>query len=90
MRFTNSFFLREIRKFLLRKTSSLWNNLTETVQEEIWFPKSTLAYKDLSFADLPKALVPLKDIDFNLEMEVRELSVIDFTEKEYEVQRFSI
>tara|TARA_B100000035_G_scaffold315477_1_gene336764 strand:+ start:8041 stop:8574 length:534 start_codon:yes stop_codon:yes gene_type:complete len=90
MRFSNSIFLKEIRNFLLRETFSRWDTLTETVQEEIWFPKSTLAYKNFSFDDLPRMLGSLKDLDYNITMEVSELSVIDFTEKEHEVKRFSI
>ena len=53
-------------------------------------PKSTLAYKDFIINDLSKALISLKDMKFQLMMEINELSIIDFTDKEYEIKRITI
>ena len=90
MRFTNSFFLRELRVFLLDETLPFWDTLTNTVKDDIWIPKSTLAFKDFTINDLSKALIPLKDLKFQLKMEISELFVLDFTEHEHEVKRFKI
>ncbi len=90
LRFTHSVFLRELRYFLFHETLPLWDSLTNTVKDNIWMPKSTLAYKDFTINDLSKALIPLKDINYQLMMKIDELSIIDFTDKEYEIKRISI
>ena len=90
MRFTNSVFLRELRFFLFNETLPLWDVLTNSVKDDMWIPKSTLAYKDLTLNDLSKALISLKDMKFQFRMEISELSVIDFTEHEHEIKRISI
>jgi len=90
MRFTNSVFLRELRFFLFNETLPLWDALTESVKDDMWIPKSTLAYKDLSLDDLSQALISIKDLKFQLRMTISELSVIDFTEHEHEIKRISI
>jgi len=90
MRFTNSVFLRELRFYLFNKTLPLWDEINNSVQDDIWIPKSTLAFKDLTLNDLSKALISLKDLKFNFRMEISEISVIDFTENEHEVTRIII
>ena len=90
LRFTHTVFLRELRNFLFLKTLPLWDSLTNTVKDDIWMPKSTLAYKDFIINDLSKALISLKDMKFQLMMEINELSIIDFTDKEYEIKRITI
>jgi len=90
MRFTNSNFLKELRLLLFNQTLPLWNDLTNTVKNEIWIPKCTLAYNDFNLSDLSKAVVSLNDTILKLKMEINELSIIDFTKKEYEVERIKI
>ena len=90
MRFTNSLILKELRYFLFRETLPLWDSLTPTVMDNIWIPKSTLAFKDFALDNLCKALISVKDIKFQLIMEINELSIIEFTDKEYELKRISI
>jgi mRNA-degrading endonuclease RelE of RelBE toxin-antitoxin system len=90
MRFTNSVFLKNIRYFLFKKTITLWDSLTDTVKEDLWIPKSTLAFKDFALADLNKALLSVKDIEFRLIMEINELSIIEFTDFEHEIERINI
>ena len=90
MRFTNSVFLRELRKYLFTKTLPFWDTLINSVDEDIWIPKSTLAYRDFSLNELSKALICLEEININCRMEITELSVIEFTENEREVMRVNI
>tara|TARA_B100001057_G_C22422817_1_gene784222 strand:+ start:148 stop:681 length:534 start_codon:yes stop_codon:yes gene_type:complete len=90
LRFTHSVFLRELRHFLFRETLPLWNSITDTVKENIWMPKSTIAYKDFKINDLSKAILSLKDMKYQLMMEINELSIIDFTDKEHEIKRINI
>ena len=90
MRFTHSIFIRELRNFLLNETLPLWDSLSRTVEKDLWIPKSTLAYKDFTLNDLSKALIAIKDYKFQLTLNICEVSIIDFTEKEIEVNRISI
>ena len=90
MRFTNSIFLRDLKKYLFAKTLPFWDTLTNSVDDDIWIPKCTLAYKDFSLNELSKALICLDEISINCRMEITELSVIDFTENEREVLRINI
>tara|TARA_Y100000389_G_C17468010_1_gene527495 strand:+ start:2384 stop:2917 length:534 start_codon:yes stop_codon:yes gene_type:complete len=90
LRFTHSVFLRELRHFLFRETLPLWDTLTGTVKDDIWIPKSTLAYKDFKINDLSKAILSLKGMKYQLMMKINELSIIDFTDKEHEIKRISI
>jgi hypothetical protein len=90
MRFTNSVFLRELRKYLFTKTLPFWDTLDNSVDDDIWIPKSTLAYRDFSLNELSKALICLEEINIHCRMEITELSVIEFTENEREVVRISI
>ena len=88
MRFTSSLFLKEFRLNLFNETLQFWDSLTNTVNDDMWMPKSTLAFKDFTLNDLTKALIPLKDMKFQLRMEISEISIIDFTE--HEVRRVAI
>ena len=90
MRFTNSVFLRELRKHLFTKTLPLWDKLINSVDDDIWIPKATLAYGDFSLIELSKALICLEEININCRMKITELSVIEFTENEREVARINI
>ena len=90
MRFTNSVFLKDIRSLLFKKTIKFWDSLTVTVKDDLWIPKSTLAFKDFALTDLNKALLSVKDIEFRLIMEINELSIIEFTDSEHEIERISI
>ena len=90
MRFTSSLFLKEFRLNLFNETLQFWDSLTNTVNDDMWMPKSTLAFKDFTLNDLTKALIPLKDMKFQLRMEISEISIIDFTEHEHEVRRVAI
>ena len=90
MRFTNSVFLRELRFSLFNETLPLWSDLTNTVKDDIWMPKSTLAYKDFALNDLSKALISLNGIKFQSSMEISELCLIDFTDHEHEIKRISL
>ena len=90
MRFTKSEFLRDLRLYLFNETLPLWDNLTNTVRNNMWIPKSTLAYKDFSMNDLSKIMLLLNEKSFKLKMEIKELSVINFTKQEYEVERINI
>ena len=82
LRFKNSAFFREIRYRIIKKTLHLWESIDQTALDDIWIPKSTLAYNDLSLINLSDALINLKHINFKALMEVEELKIIDFTEKE--------
>ena len=90
MRFTNSIFLRELRFFLLQETLPFWDTLTNSVKDDMWIPKSTLAFKDFTLPDLSKGLMPLKDMKFQLRMDISELIIVDFTDYYNEVRRFKI
>lgn len=90
MRFTNSVFLKDIRSLLFKKTIKFWDSLTVTVKDDLWIPKSTLAFKDFALTDLNKALLSVKDIEFRLIMEINELSIIEFTDSEHEIERINI
>ena len=90
LRFTNSVFIKNIRYFLFKKTITLWDSLTDTVKEDLWMPKSTLAFKDFALTDLNKALLSVKDIEFRLIMKINELSIIEFTDTEHEIERINI
>ena len=90
MRFTNSVFLRELRKYLFTKTLPFWDKLINSVDDDIWIPKATLAYGDLSLIELSKALICLEETNINCRMKITELSVIEFTENEHEVARITI
>ena len=90
LRFTNSVFLKDIRYFLFKKTITFWDSLTDTVKDDLWIPKSTLAFKDFALTDLNKALVAVKDIELKLIMEINELSIIEFTDFEHEIERIKI
>ena len=90
MRFTNSVFLKDLRNFLFQETLELWSDVTFTVKDDIWIPKCTLAFKDFSLNDLYNALRSINEIEFKLNMEIKELSIIDFTDKEHEIKRVSI
>ena len=90
MRFTNSVFLRELRKYLFTKTLPFWGTLINSVDEDIWIPKATLAYRDFSLNKVSKALICLEEMNNNFRMEITELSIIEFTETEREVVRINI
>jgi hypothetical protein len=90
MRFTNSIFLRELKKYLHSQTLPFWDKLSSSVDNDIWLPKCTLAYRDFSLNELSEALLCLEGMNFSCRMEITELSIIDFTENEREVIRFNI
>jgi len=85
LRFKNSPFVEELRFALIDETISLWESIDYSVSNDIWIPKSTIAYSDLSLINLSDALISLKHINFKLKMEITELSIIEFTNKECEV-----
>ena len=90
MRFSNSIFMRELRFSLVTQTLPLWDSLSQSVTDDFWLPKCTLAYKDFSTKNISEALSCLEDINFKYKMKIKELSVIDFTISEIEITRISI
>ena len=90
MRFTNSAFLKELKKYLHTKYLPFWDKPSSTVNNDIWIPKSTIAYQDVSLHNLSKALMCLDEVNVNYKMKIHELSIIEFTESEREILRIDI
>ena len=65
MRFTNSAFLKELKKYLHTKYLPFWDKPSSTVNNDIWIPKCTLAYKDFSLNDPSRALILIHGISYN-------------------------
>ena len=86
LRFKKSSFINKLRHSLLEDTKGLWESLSATVSEDIWTPKSTLAYNDLPLEKLSDALVCLNGIDLIKSMDITELAIIDFTKGERQVE----
>lgn len=90
LRFKNSPFISELRYVLDEATSFLWKPKDLMVLNDVWTPKSTIAYNDLSINKLSDVLMALKHIKFVTKMEITELSFIDYTKKETELERISL
>ena len=90
LRFNKSPFVEKLRNTLMEQTLPLWQTLSPSVNEDIWTPKCTLAYYDLSLDKLSDALICLDGISFQIIMEIKELSIIDFTKKERQVDLISL
>ena len=75
---------------MFQETLPFWDTLTNSVKDDMWIPKSTLAFKDFTLPDLSKGLMPLKDMKFQLRMDISELIIVDFTDYYNEVRRFKI
>ena len=89
LRFSRSPFVELLRNHLITHTFHLWKTLSSSVNEEIWTPKCTLAYYDLSLDKLSDALICLDGMNFRYRMEIKELTIIDFTEKERQIDLIS-
>lgn len=66
-----------------------WENPDKNFQSECWLAKTTLAYSDILYSDLPRVLGFLRTIDFEKQMAVEGLSLLEFDkEGERELQTF--
>ena len=90
LRFKKSLFIEELRHSLLKDTLHLWQTLSTSVYNDVWLPKCTLAYHDLSLDKLSDAITCLNGINFINKMEIMELSIIDFTTNERQIDIIQI
>ncbi|MDP6426314.1 MAG: hypothetical protein QF443_04930 [Dehalococcoidia bacterium] len=67
----------------------IWSKFETHYTQEMWLPKTTLAFHDISYPKLPLVLEELKKIEFKQSMLVQNLSLLTF-EKQGETLRETI
>lgn len=59
----------------------IWGELETSYSPEMWLPKTTLAFRDISYDQLPKVLAELQKFEFAQPMLVQKLSLLAFGEQ---------
>ncbi len=89
IRWTHSKQLYNLFNFLENSFKKTWEKPEKNFQSEYWLAKTTLAYSDVSYSDLPFVLEFLRTIDFEKQMVAEGLSLVEYDkEGERELQTF--
>lgn len=90
LRFTNTVFLQQLRKYIYKNTSTMWSKLDETTDKNFWIPKSTIAFRDFSVQQISGVIDSLDSIKFQCLMSMEELCIMECLDQEIEIERFKI
>ena len=91
LRFSNEKILSNLRNKILH--SKNWTKIDETSDNKMWIPKSSIIHKELSVKNksLKNIIRFLNSWKFSKKnFLIKEISIIDFTKNEYEVESFKI
>ena len=89
LRFESSDFLKYLRDVIFHR-SNLWKNIDIGVKDNIWIPKSTLVHSDMKVNQMSEVVKFLNSLVVPQIMKIEEISLIDFTKKEFEIDNFNI
>ena len=82
--------LSNLCRLFQERMLSIWSRIDDTSVEGVWLPKSTLALKDTSYEQLPSVLEDLAQFNFQQNMLVDKLTLLEIESKEIVIEEISI